>query len=747
MLSHLPAAPPDRLRVRLPDPIDNRASPRPTDACSEDPMSRNAPRNHSPHIALALLLAAACSGGDTVVPEVPNPTPAIDALDPSEIQAGSPATTLVVTGSDFVPRSVIRINGTDRATTYTSDRQVSTQLSAAELATAGTLQVVVFNPAPGGGTSSVALLPVRPVQNPLPAITGLSPDPVTVSLSPVTVTVVGTGFVPSSVARINSSTRVTTYTSPTQLSLTLDSALVSRTGSYSITVSNPAPGGGVSSPRTLAIHSPVPTLTSLSANEIPAAQVTYPLRVTGTGFYSASQIAFSGAPRATKLIDAATLEGTLLEGDLKALGTFPITVVNPTPGGGTSNSLYITLVAPQPVIAMLPSRGAASGGSGFSLPVYGSGFLEGSVVLWNGQARTTQYLGSTRLLATVTPQDLADPRSVAVQVRNPGAGGKTSDAWTFTVRSVGAATVTSTRRVSLPAKDIVYSDATGRLYVSVTSTHLAHGNSLARIDPTTGAIEASVFVGSNPSRLGISGDGTVAYVGIDGANGVRRVDLPTMAAGTQWTLGDSEVAGDIEVVPGSQNAVVVSRHNFGLSPSLRGVTLYDDGVPRANSGAGHTGGSRIAFLEGPDTLYGFNNLHTGYDFFTIGVFFDGIRHLASKRGLISGFNVDIEGAGGRIYGTDGSVVDAQLQRKEGTMAGSIAMTVDPDAGRAYLVQNASIDVYDLNTFQRLGTIPVGGWTFDHPARIIHRLVRWGTDGLALVDLDEVFIIRSPIVAR
>lgn len=698
-------------------------------------------------IPAALLLSSwAC--GDATAPDAPNPTPGITSLSPSEVEAGSPDMTLTVRGTDFVRSSVVRLDGTQQPTDYVSASELSASLGSADLATARVAQVTVVNPPPGGGSSNAValIIGIAPQEYPRPYLTAIAPDPLPLSFDSMTVQLHGTGFVPASTTRFGYQERPRTFVSEMRIDMHLAAGDLDSPGSRTLWVLNPQPGGG-SAQRDVLIHAPVPAISSLSATEIPAVLPTFTLRVTGEGFFAGSEVRFSGAPRATTFLDQHHLEAVLLEEDLKEVGTFEVTVFNPGPGGGTSSPVTVDIVTPHPRIAVLPSRGAVAGGSGFSLSVHGSGFLEGAVVLWDGEARPTQYMGSTRLTAFVAAADVAAPASVSIAVQNPPPSGEISNAHTFTIRSLPPPTVTSLERVAIQSKDIVYSEATERIYVSVIAAETSHGNGLARIDPMTGTIEASVFVGSDPVRIGIADDGRSVYVGLDGANAVRLVDVPSFTPGRQWALPAGESAGDIEVAPGQPDVVVVSRHRYGFSPSLEGVTVYDGGTPRQVSAPGHTGGSRLAFLESPDTIFGYNNLSTGYNFFTIGIDGDGARHLDDTRGLIEGFYTDIEGAAGRIYGTDGSIIDAGAKRKVGTIDGSIALAVDPEMGRAYLVEDASIGVYDLNTFQRLGTIEAQGWAFEHPASIIRRVVQWGADGIAFVDPDEVFILRSPILSR
>jgi hypothetical protein len=82
------------------------------------------------------------------------PVPTISALGPNTAVAGDPALTLIVTGTNFVNGAVVRWNGADRTTTYVSSTRLQASIPATDLASAGTANVTVFNPAPGGGTSN-----------------------------------------------------------------------------------------------------------------------------------------------------------------------------------------------------------------------------------------------------------------------------------------------------------------------------------------------------------------------------------------------------------------------------------------------------------------------------------------------------------------------------------------------------------------------------------------------------------------
>jgi probable HAF family extracellular repeat protein len=87
-------------------------------------------------------------------PPNPNPAPALTVLSPASSAAGGGAFTLTVSGSGFVSRSQVQWKGLPRTTTFVSSTQLTTTLQAADVASAGAVEVAVVSPAPGGGISA-----------------------------------------------------------------------------------------------------------------------------------------------------------------------------------------------------------------------------------------------------------------------------------------------------------------------------------------------------------------------------------------------------------------------------------------------------------------------------------------------------------------------------------------------------------------------------------------------------------------
>jgi hypothetical protein len=164
-----------------------------------------------------------------------NPVPSLTSVSPNSATVGGPGFTLTVTGANFVSGSVVRWNGADRQTTYVRSTQLQAAIPASDLVGAGTAQVTVFTPGPGGGTSNA--LPVTVAASiPGLALTSLSPSSATAGGPGFILTVTGTGFGPASVVRWNGSPRDTTFLSSTQLQAELHNTDIISAGSGLVTV-------------------------------------------------------------------------------------------------------------------------------------------------------------------------------------------------------------------------------------------------------------------------------------------------------------------------------------------------------------------------------------------------------------------------------------------------------------------------------------------------------------------------------
>jgi DNA/RNA endonuclease G (NUC1) len=185
---------------------------------------------------------------------VNNPVPVALTLSPSSAAAGGSSFTLTVNGSSFISSSIVKWNGTSLTTTYVSASQIKATVPAANIASGGTATVTVFNPTPGGGTSSGLTFTITSSNNPLPVALSMSPSSAAKGGSSFTLAVTGNSFISSSVVKWNGTSLTTTYVSASQLNATVPAANIATVGTATVTVFTPTPGGGTSAGLTFTIY-------------------------------------------------------------------------------------------------------------------------------------------------------------------------------------------------------------------------------------------------------------------------------------------------------------------------------------------------------------------------------------------------------------------------------------------------------------------------------------------------------------
>lgn len=97
---------------------------------------------------------------------VNNTVPTTLNISPTTKTAGDSGFTLTVNGTNFISSSIVRINGSNRSTTFINNSQLTASILSSDISAAGTPAITVFSPAPGGGISNVQTLTVgNPIVN------------------------------------------------------------------------------------------------------------------------------------------------------------------------------------------------------------------------------------------------------------------------------------------------------------------------------------------------------------------------------------------------------------------------------------------------------------------------------------------------------------------------------------------------------------------------------------------------------
>lgn len=302
-------------------------------------------------VVIGILLFSSCGGVINL------PVPGISTLSPASVASQSATFTLTVNGSGFAPSSVIAFNGVPRATIFLSQTQLTTILNPSDTEIAGTSNVTVVTPPPGGGTSNVVTFTITQTALPVPHITSVNPSSTVAGSASANITIIGTNFVgvpgnSVSIVTVDGANRATTFVSTTQLTVGLMQTDLTTVGPVEIAVLNPPaanltpPGGGTSNVVALNIVNPSPVLTRVTPGSVVAGTTTTTasIGVAGSGFDSASQILINGTGRPTTFGSSTSLSAQLAVSDLAAAGTYTVQVINPAPGGGASEVQHFSVV-------------------------------------------------------------------------------------------------------------------------------------------------------------------------------------------------------------------------------------------------------------------------------------------------------------------------------------------------------------------------------------------------------------------
>ena len=529
-------------------------------------------------------------------------------------------------------------------------------------------------------------------------------------------------------------------------------------GTGQITVNNPGPGGTVTTPVNLAILATTPVITSINPSTVAVSTTNVPQQVflSGSGFSAAATVQANGKAASIVSQSAAAITVSLPSGDFAKAGTIALVVTDPGTPAVSSNSASLSVVAPSTASFYLQPTSAPAGSPDTKLTITGSGFFPDSVVEWNGAPLTTTFGSSSSLTATVPASLLAGFANVQVGVATPENNG------------AAPPTVPFTTYLALPVNDIAYNNKDGMIYASIPGVGGPNlGNSIVAIDPTTGVIGRTIFVGSEPNRIAISTDGTQLFVGLDGAGAVRQVNLSTGTAAEQFSLGGGNgiyvppfTAYSLAAVPGEPNSVAV----YGINGA---VTIFDSGVARATPASGetyfdsNTGG--LAFGGSASTLYFTSDAIGGY-LYDLTVAASGIT---GKSQLATGnYGTTLQYDNGRLYVPTGLVLDAATGRQLGQFSSIPSYSTTPAATVGPIYSDSSLGLawilplgintttqllsFDETTFNPVSSVPVAGVgasgsTVSYSDSNPSDLIRWGQNGLAFHTGNQLFVLQGPIV--
>jgi uncharacterized protein (DUF1800 family) len=279
-----------------------------------------------------------------------NPVPVIAGMTPSTLMEG--ATTIQVTGSQFVPGATVVWNGAMAATTFVSDSQLVATITAPK---SGTFPLTVTNPNPGSASaSSVAEVVVPPANIVLTFLTNQATsvrvtNSLSVELSVSGTSNTGVNWLINGMANGNAQIGTivgnpdgsATYTAPGVVPLPSNVVQIT-----AVSQDNTA----ISATQNISVMNPVPVLQSgapAAFNPGPATLV-----LTGSNFAQGAQVLVNGSAVQTQFNSAGQLTASFNAVDP---GNLDVQVANPAPGAAASADLIVQVNGTQPSALVSPA--------------------------------------------------------------------------------------------------------------------------------------------------------------------------------------------------------------------------------------------------------------------------------------------------------------------------------------------------------------------------------------------------------
>ncbi len=393
----------------------------------------------------------------------------INSLSPSSVTLPNPNTSLVawekgsattqsngdinvtVIGTNLKPTTQIRVNGKIFTATFIDSTRMVILLPVALLEKPAELLITAFN-AGQADTVTASSLPFK-IKTPVPALTALSAPTTTATLDnrTWTMTVTGRNFFPGARVIYNGTTLATSAVkveSATSLRVVLPDVPITA-AQYRLAVVNPSPTDSASNTLTFNVVYPQPVLHAtgpLSPVTTTASLSPWTITLRGGNFSENALVSLNGQSVPFVYVNSTQLRVPMPEAATIAPRTLRLAITNPTPGGGSTDTLTVNVLNPVPVVDSL-SLTTSRAGSPVQLRIMGSRFAAAANVLLNGTALTSGVTveNPASILVNLSAEQVRTAGNYTFVVNNAAPGGGNSSGRTLRIVPAFASSVEFTR--------------------------------------------------------------------------------------------------------------------------------------------------------------------------------------------------------------------------------------------------------------------------------------------------------------
>jgi YVTN family beta-propeller protein len=424
---------------------------------------------------------------------------------------------------------------------------------------------------------------------------------------------------------------------------------------------------------------PVPAIVALFPSCVPAGEPSFQLSVIGPypnpppGLVAASVVRWNGSDRPTTASGAVnSVNAQIPASDIAAPGTAVVTVFNPAPGGGSSNSLTFTItpgaVDPQ-AIAVDPNgkfayalNNGCAGGTGGYVSMYTINPATGVLTSIGPPVSTyDEDVGSMAI----------DPSGKFAYVTNPG------DPWSPDYGSVamytidatsGALTYTGSITGNCPGlcfPTSVAVDPSGKFAYAVSDGFgdFPSNVQIYTIDATTGALKSIGAITADAGAVAVDPSGKFAYVANSGSNDVSMYTI-SATTGALTSIGTIAAGTDpvaVAVDPSGKFAYVVNE-NYGSAGSVSMYTINATTGALASIGTIAPGSDPVAVTVDPSGKFAYvaNSGSNDVSMYTISATTGALTSIGTIAAGTAPTSVAVDPSGKFAYVTNSSDDDVSI---------------------------------------------------------------------------------------
>ncbi|MEW6161073.1 MAG: hypothetical protein AB1813_26895, partial [Verrucomicrobiota bacterium] len=324
------------------------------------------------------------------------------------------------------------------------------------------------------------------------------------------------------------------------------------------------------------------------------------------------------------------------------------------------------------------------------------------------------------------PRGSYSPGIMHARANASSANGETlmSDNTALIVTRIGYPTSPEFKSLILGVADLIASPTGDRVYASITKANGEPEDAVVVIDPEHGRVETVLPAAPNPGRLQISDDGAQLFCVLDRTNICRW----NLTSGQRESLISvtNEMITDIRVMPGRPLSLVVA--------TTKRLSIYDDANIRASANLPLVDQRFLGFLN--STLWSAEP-GKARSWLVTDTEFRATQALDIF--LPSGY-YEFSHDGQRLFFADG-IFDTVQKAMLPALGGRSPLPENPLAA-IWAAADSRILKYDLTTlkYQSDQTIPTS-------SGLISKIVRFGSDGFAVLSGSELLFFHSPLINR